>query len=51
MALDIEAGLVRLGFRRAEAREAVARAQARGARTDAKTFMHAALRECPRPTR
>jgi Holliday junction resolvasome RuvABC DNA-binding subunit len=50
MAIDVEAGLVRLGFRRAEARDAVARAQACGASTDAETLMRAALRECPRPT-
>jgi hypothetical protein len=50
MATDVEAGLVRLGFRRAEARDAVARAQSRGACTDAESLMRAALRECPRPT-
>jgi 5-methylcytosine-specific restriction endonuclease McrA len=43
VAADVEAGLVRLGFRRAEAREAVARArQACDARTDPET--------CPKPT-
>jgi hypothetical protein len=51
MAADVEAGLVRLGFRRAEARDAVARAQKRGASTDEETLMRAALRECPRPPR
>jgi hypothetical protein len=50
MALDVEAGLVRLGFRRAEARDAVLRARARGASTDVEALMRAALRECPRPT-
>jgi hypothetical protein len=50
MAIDVEAGLVRLGFRRAEARDAVIRARARGASTDVEALMRAALRECPRPT-
>lgn len=51
MAADVEARLVRLGFRRAEAHDAVARARTRGPSADAETLMRAALRECPRPTR
>jgi Holliday junction resolvasome RuvABC DNA-binding subunit len=46
---DVQAGLVRLGFRRDEARAAVARAHAQvGRGADIETLLRAALRECPR---
>jgi hypothetical protein len=51
VAADVEAGLVRLGFRRAEAREAVERArQAPDVSTDPERFLRAALGEYPKPT-
>jgi hypothetical protein len=47
---DIQDALVRLGFRRDEARAAVERAKAKvGCRVDVETLLRAALRECPRP--
>jgi hypothetical protein len=50
-ARDVEVALVRLGFLRAEARTAVARAiRAVGDSADLERLMRAALRECPRPT-
>jgi hypothetical protein len=46
---DVQAGLVRLGFRRDEARAAVARAHVQvGSGADLETLLRAALRECPR---
>jgi hypothetical protein len=48
---DVEAALVRLGFKRAEARGAVERAmRVVGDTGDLEQLMRAALRECPRPT-
>jgi Holliday junction resolvasome RuvABC DNA-binding subunit len=51
VAADIETALVRLGFRRDEARGAVERALAKvGGASDLETLLRAALRECPKPT-
>jgi 5-methylcytosine-specific restriction endonuclease McrA len=48
-ARDVEAALVRLGFRRVEAREAVARAIAQSGASNVEVLMREALRACPRP--
>ena len=49
-AADVQTALVRLGFRRDEARGAVQRAVAKvGATSDLETLLRAALRECPKP--
>jgi hypothetical protein len=47
---DVQGALVRLGFRRDEARAAVQRARAQvGANADLEALMRASLRECPKP--